>query len=59
VQDRLASAGVEIIEARITHLAYAPESDDEFRSINAQIEFILRKALKDTDRLKKKPQESY
>ena len=25
VQDRLASAGVEVIEARITHLAYAPE----------------------------------
>jgi len=59
VQDRLASAGVEVIEARITHVAYAPESDDGLRSINAQIEFVLRKALKDADRLKKKPQESY
>ena len=25
IQDRLAKAGVEVIEARITHLAYAPE----------------------------------
>jgi regulator of protease activity HflC (stomatin/prohibitin superfamily) len=25
IQDRLAQAGVEVIEARITHLAYAPE----------------------------------
>ena len=25
IQDRLAKAGVEVIEARISHLAYAPE----------------------------------
>ncbi|WP_342431843.1 hypothetical protein [Neobacillus sp. FSL H8-0543] len=29
-------------------------ADDELRSVNAQIELIIKKALKDTGRLKKK-----
>ena len=28
-------------------------ADDEFRSVNAQIEIIIKKALKDSGRLKK------
>ena len=32
-------------------------ADDELRSLNGQIEFILRQALKDRGRLKKSPGE--
>jgi len=31
-------------------------ADDELRSINAQIEFVLRQALKEAGRLKKDPE---
>ena len=33
-------------------------SDDELRSINAQIEFLLRKALKEVGRMTEPPRES-
>ncbi len=32
-------------------------ADDELRSINAQVEFVLRQALKEAGRLPKKEQE--
>src|SRR5438093_1033431 len=52
VQDRLAKAGIEVIEARLSHLAYAPEiAPAMLRSVNAQIEFVLRRALQDAGRL--------
>jgi hypothetical protein len=33
------------------HAALKQWADDEFRSVNAQIEFLLRKALRDAGRL--------
>ncbi len=36
-----------------TYDAIEKWADDEFRSVNAQIELVLKKALKETGRLKK------
>ena len=36
----------------VTHLALQHWADADLRSLNAQIEFLLRRALQDADRLK-------
>jgi hypothetical protein len=38
-----------------THEALQRWADSEMRSLNAQIEFLLRRALQDAGRLKQKP----
>src|SRR6185503_5111723 len=97
IQERLSKAGIEVIEARLSHLAYAPEIAqamlrrqqasavvaarsrivegavgmvemaleelskrsvvelDELRSVNAQIEYLLRRSLQDAGRLPAEP----
>jgi hypothetical protein len=37
------------------HAALQHWADDELRSLNAQIEFLLRRALREAGRLKKSP----
>jgi hypothetical protein len=39
------------------HAALQRWADADLRSLNAQIEFLLRRALKDADRLPKLPKE--